>query len=221
VNSPDKPDPARGWMSVEELLAEDEAKRVEKLSDAELHAEMRREGMDPARVPSGEELLARVAARAAARAARQGAGSVHVAPAAPVVPNAPVVPIDRAKPSKPSGAPRRLVWLLAAAFVVAVLIVGALKGPAIVAYFRGPPIGPDVEGPYRPSPRELAEKLRDDAMGHCAQASWATCKAKLDEAAALDPAGESEARVVGARWEIENAGKPVLDASVMPQKPGH
>src|SRR5260221_14503069 len=52
VSTPDKPDPARGWLHVETLLALDETERVEKLSDADFDKEMRAKGRDPARVPT-------------------------------------------------------------------------------------------------------------------------------------------------------------------------
>jgi hypothetical protein len=214
VSAPDKLDTARGWMFIESLLAKDEAERIEKLSDAELAAEMRREGDDPARAPSGEELLARVAARAARRSAEQP----FVARAVPSVPARPLKPPPAAH-QKPS----RLAWLLAAALVLGALLIVVVKAPAIVAYFQGLQIGPDNERIPPPTPHELAEKLRDDAMGHCAQASWSTCKEKLDEAAKLDPAGESEPRVVQAREAIDATARP-HDAPTRdkpgPDKPG-
>src|SRR5258708_6223064 len=67
ASTPDKPDPARGWLHVETLLALDEAERVEKLSDADFDKEMRAKGRDPARVQSTAELLARATERAKKR----------------------------------------------------------------------------------------------------------------------------------------------------------
>jgi hypothetical protein len=69
VSTPDKADPARGWMYLMNLLAEDERERLEKMSDEEFEREMRAKGRDPARVPSVEQLLAKAATRAGRRVA--------------------------------------------------------------------------------------------------------------------------------------------------------
>src|ERR1019366_2393706 len=47
---------------------------------------------------------------------------------------------------------------------------------------------------------------RDMAEARCALKDWARCKWGLDEAAMLDPAGESEPRVQKARAEIAVGG---------------
>jgi hypothetical protein len=226
VNPREKPDAARGWSYVEDLLAADEAERIEKLSDSELRAEMRSEGIDPARVPSAEELLARVAARAARRAADgiRAPESRRVAPAMPFSPPeesnpthvAQAVPLE---PVTPRRTPR-LVWLLAAALALGVGLVAFAEGPAIMAYFERPQVTPDNERVPSPTPHELAEKLRNDAVGHCAVASWASCKDKLDEAARLDPAGDSEPGVQQLRASIDEAGRPKVHDAAVPDKPG-
>jgi hypothetical protein len=232
VNPREKLDPARVWTFAEDLLAADEAARIEKLSDDELHAEMRREGMDPARVPSADEMLARVEARAARRAAvgSRVPESRRVAPATPFSPPeesnarrvAQAVPLEpvRLEPAPPRPMPRALVWLLAAAFALGFVFIGVAEGPAIVAYFERPRITPDNERYVPPTPHELAEKLRDDAMGHCAVSSWASCKDKLDEAARLDPAGDSEPDVLRARAAIDEANRPRVRDAAVPDKPG-
>ena len=61
-----------------------------------------------------------------------------------------------------------------------------------------------------------AEELRKEAFARCFQGEYAACAAKLDEAAALDPASESredvrEARESIRRWTTEPSG---------PLKPG-
>jgi hypothetical protein len=231
VNPREKLDPARVWTLAEDLLAADEAARIEKLRDDELHAEMRREGMDPARVPSAEEMLARVEARAARRAAvgSRVPESRRVAPAMPFSPPeesgptrvAQAVPFEpvRLAPRTPRRAPR-VVWLLAAALALGIVVIAVARAPAIIAYFRGPEITPDNERYVPPTPHELAEKLRNDAMGHCAVASWASCKDKLDEAARLDPAGDSEPDVLRARAAIDEANRPRVRDAAVPDKPG-
>jgi hypothetical protein len=208
MTTPKKVDPALGWMFVEGLLAEDEAKRIEKLSEEELDAEMRHKGKDPARVPSLEQLLA----KAKVHAAKLEAERPRVAQAVPLEP-------VRLEPATPRRTPR-LVWLLAAALALGVGLVAFAEGPAIIAYFERPQITPDNERTPAPMPHELAEKLRNDAVGHCAVASWASCKDKLDEAARLDPAGESEPDVQQLRARIDEASRPKVHDAAVPDKPG-
>jgi hypothetical protein len=112
------------------------------------------------------------------------------------------------------------VWLLAAALALGFVFIAVAEGAAIVAYFERPQITPDNERAPPPTPHELAEKLHDDAMGHCAVSSWASCKDKLDEAARLDPAGDSEPRVQRAREAIDEAGRPRVHDAAVPDKPG-
>jgi Asp-tRNA(Asn)/Glu-tRNA(Gln) amidotransferase C subunit len=204
MTTPKKVDPALAWMFLEGQLAEEEAKRVEKLSDEELDAEMRQDGMDPARAPSLEQLLA----KAKVHAAKLEAERPRVAQA---------VPLESETRRR---APRGLVWLLAAALALGVGLVAFAEGPAIIAYFERPQITPDNERTPAPTPHEVAEKLRDDAMGHCAVASWASCKDKLDEAARLDPAGESETSVQQLRARIDEASRPRVHDAAVPDKPG-
>ncbi len=92
---------------------------------------------------------------------------------------APVVPIRRTW---------RTVGLLAAACVAMLLFVKLTQGPEIV----GRP----------PSDHELAEAHRTMAEESCGRRDWVACKASLDEAAKLDPAGETEPRVQTARQAI-------------------
>ncbi len=56
-------DPVKLWLFIEDRLAEDEAKRVEALSDEELDAEMRAAGWDPEKIITFEEVLARAHAK--------------------------------------------------------------------------------------------------------------------------------------------------------------
>jgi hypothetical protein len=185
VNTPDKPDPARGWLHIEKLLALDETERLEKLSDADFEDEMRAKGRDPARVPSAADLLARATERARKREASDK-------------PPARVVPLR---------SPRvRPVWWIAAALALLILAVLATQGAAIIARFKGDSIRPDDDWrPRRPPPHEVAEKTRDEALGACERALWGLCEQKLDDARAIDPAGESEERVQKARRDIQNS----------------
>ena len=78
--------------------------------------------------------------------------------------------------------------LLAAACVAMLLFVKLTQGPEIV----GRP----------PSDHELAEAHRTMAEESCGRRDWVACKASLDEAAKLNPAGETEPRVQTARQAI-------------------
>ncbi len=141
-----KPDPLRGALFLANLVAEGEARRIEALSDEEFLAEQKQSGRDPSRVPTTEELLARVKARAARQEADAGrpprASDVVDDPA----PRSRVLPIRRSS---------RLVWILAAAAVV-LLILAALNKPAIVARFH-----PD--GDNGPLPPTLAARPGGEA----------------------------------------------------------
>jgi hypothetical protein len=203
VSDADKRDPERGLAFVEKLLVEDEAERIEKLSGDELRAELRAAGVDPARVPDGKELQRRLLARR--KREGDGAGAQGGEPAPTPRRANPVVPIRRWP---------RVAWLLAAALAVAILL--ALSGPAVVARFHDEQGNTGEEAP-RPTRHEAAENLRDEAMDRCAQAAWSTCRDKLDEAARLDPAGESEPRVKKARADLESASHP---GPKLPNNPG-
>jgi hypothetical protein len=86
----------------------------------------------------------------------------------------------------------RTAGLLAAACVALFVLIKLTQGPDVVGY-------------HHPSDREKAEDDRSAAEESCARKDWAACKASLDEAATLDPAGESEPRVQQARDEIASA----------------
>ena len=187
MSTPEKPhDPARGWMFVEKLLAEEaeeEVERVAKLTDEALDAEIRERGGDPERVPTAEHYLAKAKARAATTAAPAPATPAPATPAPATHPGAPVVRIRRRW--------RTALIVLAAAFAGAFVIVYVATAP------------PPVAAP--PTPKEEAEGEREIAVASCAEKDWRACKKYLDRAAALDPAGESEPRVQKARAEIAAA----------------
>jgi hypothetical protein len=111
----------------------------------------------------------------------------------------------------------RIVWLLVAALAVAAVF--ALTRPEIVARFHSDHdnTNPDDDQAPRPTRHEAADLLRDEALDLCGKAAWVACKDKLDEAARLDPAGESEPRVQKARADIQSAARP---GPKSPDKPG-
>jgi hypothetical protein len=219
MSTPDKPDHARGWRYVEKLLDEEEDERIKNLGDDELRAELRQGSTDAEAEWSADELLARAEAEAAKTpppAVRAGpeappaAGPAQEPPArkiAPVKAVAPVISIRRS----------RIAWLLVA--VLAIAAVFALTRPEIVARFH-PDHGnsnPDDDQSPRPTRHEAADLLRDEALDLCGRAAWVVCKDKLDEAARLDPGGESEPRVQKARADIQSAERPGPKA---PKTPG-
>jgi hypothetical protein len=183
VSTPEKPDPARAWLFVEKLLADDDPERLDKASDEEVERQMREQGVQVSRVPSAEELLAKAAARAAKRSAGGSQASFAEVKALPVQ-------------------PRRPQW-------VALLAAAAIGGLVVAVVMR--PREPPVAHP-RPhdesTVQQRATELRDEAYATCRQGLWTPCEAKLDEARELDPAGESDARVVAARAALEKARHP-------------
>jgi hypothetical protein len=208
VSAPEEIDHARGWMFVEKLLAEEDAGRVERLSDKELEDEMRAGGYDPALVPSAEVLLARVEARAAERAKTEAE-----AQGARVIPMRP---------------PRRSHWVLTlvAAMFALFIVVMVRQGPAIVAFFKHEPaeIGPDnswspPRAPAPPTPAQKeAEAFRDKAVTHCDHMQWSMCRLNLDYAQALDPAGEDSPRVQKARAQIREIDEAPYSGDKPPGK---
>jgi hypothetical protein len=121
------------------------------------------------------------------------------------LPGLPAEPEAKAPAPPPKVRPartRRAVWLIAAAIGAMVLLLIVMNGAAIVAFFKGEPIRPDDEWvPWKqePTPQQRAAAIRKDAYTACADGLWVTCEAKLDEAKAIDPAGETDPRVVVAR----------------------
>jgi hypothetical protein len=93
-----------------------------------------------------------------------------------------------------------------AAIAAAVIAVFVMAGPTMVATPPPPPTARDtgVTAPKPPSAQEQrGAELRDEAFGACEKAQWRTCLQKLDEAKALDPAGDANPRVRGWRGTAE------------------
>jgi hypothetical protein len=197
VSTTEKPDPSKAALFLADLVIDGEAERLAGLSDEEFLAEQKRRGRDPSRTPSTEEFLGRVKSLAARQEQATPGGAL---PQVEAKANVRALP----KPRR-----RLLVWLIAAA-LAAPIVIGLTRGPEIVGHFRDQP---------DKAARERAEKLRDDATGICEQGAWASCKDKLDEAARLDPAGESEPRVQKARADIQSAERPAPKGPEKPETP--
>jgi hypothetical protein len=229
VSTPDKTDHARGWLYAEGLLLEDEIARLEKTSEAEIDAELRAGGIEPGSVPSLEELLARAGALAKAQEKHgevdHARGWAHMESllaeddgvADAMEARAPVArPAAKATPATRTVRRLRPVWLVAAALGAVLLVFAVGNRAALVAVLKGEEIRPDDEWlPWKPAPtpEERAASARATAFAACDRAQWTTCQAKLDEARAIDPAGETAPRVVAARRALADA--------VVPLKPEH
>jgi hypothetical protein len=178
------------------LAAEDELARIEGLSEAELERELAADGVDLSQIPSASELLAKATA----------AGSAAPAPFVAVasVASAPGEVVEFA----PRRSPRRaswVAWLAAAAIGAGVVIAGVAEAPVVVAWWQGPQVPPPAPTPAPPAPpTELARavELRQEAQRACEAQSWTTCAKHLDDARALDPAGEGGEAVRAMRERI-------------------
>jgi hypothetical protein len=201
MTTPAEPDPDAGARFLEKLLAGDPA-RLDVATDEQVVAMMDAANVEAPEPESVEQVLARGQRRArerAARAARPAGASVTKAKGPPkkTIPRTAWV----------AGA---LVAAAAAAVVAATVAGGSKHEPEA--------IGPDRPGPG-PTPVQQAKRLRNEAFAACDTQDLLMCGKKLDEAKALDPAGESEPRVVEARKLL--APPPVLPpAPDVPLKPG-
>jgi hypothetical protein len=188
MSDPRRLPPHEAWDAVANMAIDDEARRLEGLSQEELDREVAATGRDPAAERTkGAALAARLLAE---RAARAGEGAGARAPA-----DGPAV----------SRGPRsaRRIWLLAAALALAVLL--AFESSTIVAWLEGPTPAPTI-GPTperEPPPTQVAARARDEARDACQKEQWGLCARKLDEAKALDPAGETQPGVQALRSAIE------------------
>jgi hypothetical protein len=106
-------------------------------------------------------------------------------------------------------APRRMQWVAlsaTAAIAVGVIALFAMSGPTMVATSRPQSSGPDPgDAAAKPEsmPPQRAAQLRDEAYKACEKGQWQTCLERLDEAKALDPAGDANPRARGWRGTAE------------------
>jgi phospholipase/lecithinase/hemolysin len=181
----DKPPPPERPLAevLDEVLAHEEIEELMAADRAERRKDLVAKGYDPAR------LKARIdAARAAA----------YAKPAEAAKPVAKVADLSAARAEKVAATTR---WGLFAAAAAVALLVGG--GGAQYAATRMPPTTvtyATVGSP--PSPWELAAPSRRRALRACALGYYAECQDLLDEAQKIDPEGENNAQVQGARSEI-------------------
>jgi hypothetical protein len=204
VSTHDKPLAPGAARYIVDSLADDEAKRIEGLTDDELRAEIAAEGGREWKPPSTEDLLKRVEQRAAAGSA-VGTPAASADAASGALTSAAVRGIPGPHPVARderlgSGRRTRLLLLLAAALALGVVAIVWSRPPPIVT--RPPPGGGEIQ-----PEGQRAERLRDDAVLRCEAREWDACRDKLDEAKRIDPAGENEPRVMSARKAIAEGVK--------------
>lgn len=172
--------PNEVWDTVMKMVREDEARRLEGLSDEELEREIASMGRDPK-----------------AERAKGGALAQQILEAKDGKTPAAVTAL-------PSARPRAMrFWLVVAAFLA--IVTGALvERREIIAWIKGNPAGieSDRSPPPTQTPEERAERVRDEAEKACHLEQWGLCNDKLDEARRLDPAGDPQARAQSLRTAI-------------------
>jgi hypothetical protein len=209
VSTPkEKTDPANAWLVAEDLLADEELRRIEAQSDDDVARELRALGT---RVPSAEELLARAADRAAERATDDPRGHAPVSSAVQAR-DASLHSTTRWE-ARPHRSPA--VWLLAAA------AIGVLVGIALLLARRTPPpdeARPTLDAGSTPMLADRAARLREAAFAACDARRFDECATALDEAMTLDATGEAAPRVVRARQAIEASGHRPSPAPPLPDR---
>ncbi len=200
-----KPTPEQVARGLLEELADDAAiEHALATSPEQIAKELEAGGMDVAAEQAALNALLD-AAPAAASAPAPGAADLQPK-------RAEVVPIVRARDGRRARIFEAVGWVAAAAALLAV-------GRAV--YLHQPDGRPDIRADdTRPSPARLA---REEATKACEQERWGDCRARLDDAKRLDPAGESAPAVVQLRARLDQAAvvpdaatAPTPDASVRP-----
>jgi len=190
MTTPGEPNHEAGARFLEKLLAEDPAKLCV-ATDEQVDAMMDAAGIEVGQPDTAEQMLARVERRRRERQASTG-GEATPEPVAPTKP----------APKKPAS---RVAWVAGAVVAAAAVAVVAVE---VAESRRGlEAIGPEPSS----TPREQAALLRREALAACDTQDFAACTVKLDDAKRLDPAGESEPRVVAARAAIAASPAPTQD----------
>ena len=74
--------------------------------------------------------------------------------------------------------------------------------------------------PFVPTPHEMAQKMREKGLERCDAGDWTPCLEMLDRAAATDPEGDKDPRVVAAREKARAVvPSPSAPPSVAPSAP--
>jgi type II secretory pathway component PulK len=175
VSTPGKPRSDISWRTIGKVADRAERQRIKALSEQEIDAELRKAGIDP-----------NEAAKLVERAIEQDRSQQAVPAAVPTPPRvgAKVLPLRRRAP----------VWFGVAAAAAAVLIALGRKQPVNVAS------GTDADTADIPR----AVFLRQQAYAACDERHWTACRAGLDEAARIDPEGETDPKVIAVRRAIRD-----------------
>jgi hypothetical protein len=171
--------------------AEEEAEldRIEALSDAEVEAELRAEGIDTKAADAhAKEIYARLHPTNGA--------AVHTNGTKRKLPDEPakVVSLPPARRRTP-----RLVWLAVAALIVASAAYAA-RAPIVRLFSHEDEIPPN-----NPSATQLADSLCDQAVDACRAKRWGECGTLLDQAVDKHSNIQMDDRYIRARWAIEQA----------------
>jgi DNA-directed RNA polymerase specialized sigma24 family protein len=112
---------------------------------------------------------------------------------------------------------------IAAALALGALVVYLLRGrepkPIPIAPVTSAASASVSAPPPPPPPPNPAIELRRLALEQCASKQWQACLDRLDEAAKLDPAGDSSAEVQGARKAANDALTPPPPPKITEPKP--
>src|SRR5271166_5048225 len=164
---------------LEDQAVEDEMREVAKMSDADLDAELRQAGSDPAEVAS----RVKPPRRDLGGAARE----------------------ERQRPATRPTRRAPVVWAAVVAAAASLSGLFAWKGQEVAAWWKHEPQRQEL--PREPPVPELtlaqqAEKARQEARAACDRRDWTACREKLDRARELDPSGDNTPWI---RIERENA----------------
>jgi len=174
------------WQKLVDEAAEDEIDRAAATSVEKAEKELAEAGFD----------LAAERARAAAFLAGLGVAQPKSGQVLRLVhAEKPVSAVDKPSPMR---ARTRWVVLLAAA---AMGLAAVLAVPSVTSVSRPDP-GPDD------SVKKEAAKLRHEAFAACDARRSQECREKLDQARALDPAGDRDPEVQARRRALEGAYPP-------------
>jgi hypothetical protein len=193
-------------LAEEDAKADRETERVLAMSDEDVMKELEAEGMTRAEV---EADAAAMAERIPALAAKLVADEQAKEPAPkrstpPALVRARSTPPAKAKRESLAPAPpshrARVLELYSSWFAVAaagVAIVGAWGARAWSLAHHPPDANVTDGGEELTHDQSVARGLRAEALAACAARRWTACKANLDDARALDPAGEDRDPAIG------------------------
>ena len=179
MSAPKKPTAREVWEAIDETSFRAEVDRVNAMSDAEVEAELLKDGFDPADLG----LTANEKNEKAAPHATTGGGNGKEdhADANKVTP-AKLAPVRRLP----------VAWRLAP-LAAAATVAMAFGGRALLTGTGG----------STTSTTQHAAELREQARESCAKAQWRTCLDRLDEADEIDRPGADDPRVRDLRHQAE------------------